>query len=292
MNNIKIRQATASESDINGIVHVYRGQSLPWSNIKDCTSWTTKRLDRGFYIRLAEVDGNIVGHGEWVISDEPDRKFLYLGMLEIDKDYQRKGIGKAMIADGIEHAKKNNCTQAVTSPEVEDGADIFYRKCGFVDGRRQYGCKILTEPYKDYKFEGAKLDKVPFTAIKERDFVFGKEGQYSSRHMWEVMNEKPSVDVDRRTPAILLSDGTYVQIHTWEGNNGGGLYIWANSENYGEIIKSALSFGHSVGMRDFSIGYFKDEEDFLDGFEVYDKKQESDFEQIYYINESNTICLL
>ncbi|MCL1859054.1 MAG: GNAT family N-acetyltransferase [Oscillospiraceae bacterium] len=281
---IKIRQATASESDLNGIVNVYRGQSIPWGNITDCTSWVTKRLERGFYIQVAEIDGKIVGHGEWIISDEPDRKFLYLGMLEIDKDYQRKGIGRAMIADGIEHAKKNNCVEAVTSPDMETGADIFYRKCGFKDGRKQYILHIKTEEYRDYKFEGTKIEKVPFSVIKEKRFVFGKGGQFSSRHMWEVMNEKPSVDVNRRTPAILLSEGTYIQIHTWENANVGSLYVWTNNINYSEIIKSALSFGYSLGMKHIDFEYLEDEESFLDGFEVHDRHAPGDFEQIYYIN--------
>jgi len=285
--NIKIRQATASKSDLNGIVHVYRGQTLPWGNITACTSWTTKRLERGFYIQVAEIDGKIVGHGEWIISYEPDRKFIYLGILEIDKNYQRQGIGRAMIADGIEHAKKNNCTSVVTSPDVDEGStvDKFYRKCGFIDGRKQYNLTMLTETYKDYKFEKTILEKVPFSVIKEKKFIFGKGGQYSSRHMWEVMNEKPSVDTERRTPAILLPDGTYIQIHTWEGGDGGSLYVWTNNTNFDEIIKSALSFSYSINLHHVDFEYLEDEKSFLDGFEVYNKFDSGGFEQIYYIND-------
>ncbi|MCL2775611.1 MAG: GNAT family N-acetyltransferase [Oscillospiraceae bacterium] len=209
MYNIKIRNATASESDIAGIVYLHRESDDAWDNIRECTVWISKRLERGFYIRLAEIDGKIVGHAEWIISDEPDRKFVYLGMLHIDEDYRRKGIGRAMVADGVEYAMKNNCTLIVTSPDTETGAAIFYRKCEFRDGRNQYSAHMLTEPYKDYKFEKTILDKVPFSAIKEKRFVFGKGGQFSSRHMWEVHNEKPSTDTNRRTPAILLQDGTY-----------------------------------------------------------------------------------
>ena len=283
MNNIKTRNATVSESDLNGIVYIHRGEPVPWNNITDCTSWIAKRLERGFYIQVAEIDGKIVGHGEWVISDEPDRKFLYLGMLQIDEDYRGKGIGRAMIADGIKYAKENNCASAVTSPDTETGAEIFYRKCGFTDGRKEYILHIKTEKYKDYKFDKINLDKVPFSAIKEKKFVFGKGGQFSSRHMWEVMNEKPSVDINRRTPAILLPDGTYIQIHTWENADAGSLYVWTNSTNYSEIIKSALSFGYSIGMKHIDFEYLEDEESFFDGFEVCDKRAPGDFEQIYYI---------
>jgi len=278
-NNIKIRKATTSEADLNGIVHIHRKEEhVPWNNIKGCTELTTKRLECGFYITVTEIDGKIVAYAEWVISNEPDRKFLYLGYLQVDPDYQRKGIGRVIIADGVGYAKKNDCSQIVTNPEVKDGADIFYRKCGFKDGRKVFSLQSCTEPYKDYKFEKTILDKVPFSAIKERKFVFGK-WEYASSHIWQVFNEP----IGRESHVILLHDGTYVQID--DGTDGGAVMIWANSENYSEIIKSGLSFAYSIGYHHLDFAYFEDEERYLDGFEVYDKKQELDFEQIYYIND-------
>ena len=90
MDNIKIRLVTTSESDLNGIVGVYKSDDwAPWSKLDECTAWITKRLERGFYIQVAEVDGKIVAHGEWIITNEPERKFLYLGMLEINENYQQ-----------------------------------------------------------------------------------------------------------------------------------------------------------------------------------------------------------
>ncbi|MCL2773069.1 MAG: GNAT family N-acetyltransferase [Oscillospiraceae bacterium] len=278
MYNIKIRQATASESDLNAIVHIHRKEEhVPWNNIKGCTEWTSKRLECGFYITLTEIDGNIIAYAEWVISDEPDRKFLYLGYLQVDPDYQRKGIGRIIIADGIEYAKKNNCSQIVTNPEVESGADIFYRKCGFKDGHKVCSLQILTEPYKDYKFEKTLLDKVPFSAVKGRKFIFGK-WEFASSHIWQVFNEP----INRKSYVISIQDGTYIQID--EGTDGGAVMIWANSENYGDIIKSALSFAYSIGYHHLDFVYFEDDERFLNGFDVYNKEQQRDFEQIYYID--------
>ena len=284
MDNIKIRQATTSESDINGIVKVYKpGDEVPWSKPVECKAWISKRLERGFYIQVAEIDEKIIAHGEWIISDEPNRKFAYLGMLEINEQYQRKGIGRAMIADGIEHAKKNGCKLAVTNPDTETGAEVFYRKCGFTDARKHHSLKMLTEKYKDYEFLKTYIDKIPFAAIKEKNYIFGK-GQFCSRHMWEVYNEKPTTD-DRLSPAILLPEGSYIQLGYWQGGDGGYLMIWSNNTNYGDIIKSALSFGYCLGLHHLDFDYLEDEESFFEGFEVYDKKQESDFEQIYCIEQ-------
>jgi len=286
MDNIKIRTATDSEPDLNGIAGVYNPNDGPWSKLDTCAELVTKRLERGFYIQVAEVDGKIVGYSEWVISDEPDRKFLYLSWLRINDNYQRKGIGRLMIADAAKHAKKNNCASLVTCPDTSGSAAVFYRKCGFADGRRQYGLKILAEKYKDYKFEKTGLDKTPFSVIKEKRLIFGKDvedSSFSSRQMWEYMNEPPSIGANERNPAILLADGTYIQMQIC-GEAGKYICIWTNNTNYADMIKAALSFGYSLGLNYLDFGYFKEEESFFDGFDVYDKKQGPEFEQIYYIN--------
>jgi len=286
MDNVKIRNATTSEADLDGIVRIYKPDDEgPWCKPDECRAWISKRLERGFYIRLAEVDGKIISHAEWIISDEPDRKFVYLGMLEINESYQRKGIGRLMIADGIEYAKKNHCAEVVTNPDTDTGAEIFYRKCGFTDARKHYSLKMETAKYKNYEFEKTIIGKVPFSVINEKKYIFGK-GQFCSRHMWECYNEKPSTD-DRLSPAVLLSDGTYIQLGYWEGGDGGYLMIWSNSIDYENMIKSALSFGYSLGLHHLDFDCLEDEERFLDGFEVYDKKREDDFEQIYYLNKPN-----
>jgi len=288
MNSIKIRQMTASESDLNGVVGIYKADHwAPWSRLDECTAWIAKRLERGFYLQVAEVDGKIVGHSEWVVTDEPDKKFIYLSTIEINENYQRKGIGRLMIADAVEYAKKNDCASLVTCPDTSGSAAVFYRKCGFIDGRKQYELKILTEKYKDYKFEKTEIAKVPFFVIKEKKLVFGKYGEecsFSSRQMWEDMNESPCLDNNRRNPAIFLADGTYIQINIYDEADGGGVYIWTNSANYADILKSALSFGYSLGLHHLDFGYFQEEERIFNGFEVYDQKEGTEFEQIYYID--------
>jgi len=283
MDNVKIRDITMAERDINGMLRIHRNCQDPWNEIEECKSWISKRIERGFYLRLAEVDGIIVGHAEWIISDEPDRKFLYLGMLQIDDDYQKRGIGRAMINDGIKYAKENDCETVVTIPDMEENADIFYRKCGFKDMRKKHCLKIKTEKYKDFEFERINIVQVPFSVIKEKRYIFGK-GQISARHMWEVYNEKPSVD-DRLSPAVLLSDGTYIQLGYWEGGDGGYLMIWSNSGDYDKIIKSALAFGYSLGLEHLSFDYLEDEEGFFEGFEgeVYDKELADDFEMVCWV---------
>jgi len=271
-NNIIIRAMTLN--DINDLTHIHRSCGVPWNNVREGTCWIEKRLERGFYIRAAEVDGKVVAHTEWVISDEPDRKYLYLGLLDVDEDYQRKGIGRLIIADGIEYAKENGCESLVTLPESDNTSIEFYKKCGFEEKRKIYETKIMTEKYKDYVFAKKDIEKVPFEAIKEKRFMFDR-GQIASRHLWEVYNEKPSTDSERFTPAVMLDDGTFIQL-SWNPA------CWTNSENFGHIIKSALAFAYSHGRDNLVFCYFDDEEHIFDGFDTLEKRYEN-VELVYYL---------
>lgn len=273
MNEIIIRNITLS--DIPDIMHIHRSCEDPWREEDTCTAWISKRIDCGFYMQAAVVDEKVVGHGEWVISDEPDRKYLYLGMLQIDDDYQYRGIGRKMIADGIKYAKTHGCDFVVTLPETDNTSIEFYKKCGFHEGRELYTLKIRTEDYKDYAFSGKIIEKVPFEVIKEKKFLFEK-CQISSHHMWQVQNEIPSTDTDRCNPAItLLDDGSYIQLSYFpKWGDGAFMACWSNGENYDHLIKSALAFAHSYG-RDSLEFYYLEDEDVFGGFNVYEKRRDN-----------------
>lgn len=130
MENFLIREAKLG--DIKGIMNVHRNCDDPWHEENECSAWIEKRLKSGFYIQVAQIGDKIIGHGEWIISTEPKQKILYLGMLQVDDDYQRMGCGRAMIADGVIYAKKFACSKIVTIPDSDTNSIIFYEKCGFV----------------------------------------------------------------------------------------------------------------------------------------------------------------
>jgi predicted N-acetyltransferase YhbS len=95
MDNIKIRAATME--DCPAIVNVHRGEADWWADLSVCEPLMAHRLGRGFYNHVAYADEKIVGHGEWIIDDGFNGKFLYLGMLQIDPDFQRRGIGNVLV---------------------------------------------------------------------------------------------------------------------------------------------------------------------------------------------------
>ena len=256
-----IRKATMN--DIKGIQNIHRNCNDPWDNETECRSWVEKRLDRGFYIQVAVLNNRIVGHGEWIVSDEPTNKFLYLGLLQIDSDYQKQGIGRAMLNDGQYYARQNGCKSIVTIPDKETGSISFYRKCGFTHGRNIKQIKIPTIKHTDYNSNNKRIDHVPFSIIKELPFIFGLS-QISSRHMWEVCNEPPKSD-DRLTPAIRTAEGDFVQFSYYKPSDTGLVLCWSPSNDIDRLLKNILCFGYECGLKQAKFSFFEQYEHFFSG---------------------------
>lgn len=253
MEQIIIREAKFT--DIKSIQCIHRNCDDPWHDEVECAAWINKRLERGFYIQVAQCGEEIVGHAEWIISDEPDKKMLYLGLLQIDSDFQKRGIGRAMIRDGIHYAKDNNCSVIVTVPEMETGSNIFYEKCSFIQRRNTVSCTVSTQKGKDFKCDMLHVESVPFSVIHEKPFVFGL-AQIASRHMWEICNNKPISD-DRKTPTVCLCDDSYIQLSYFDNSETALALCWTKSNNLDFIIKSILFFGHECGVKNIGFVFFK-----------------------------------
>lgn len=185
MSMIEVRPATAD--DVSAIVRIEAGENGPWGEPDSCLRWTARRLGRGFFIRIAFLDGEPAGHAEWIESDEPHGRTFYLGALQVRKDIQRAGVGRAMIADGAAEALRLGCEALSTMPDLTTGSDAFYAKCGFVKAR----CAALIEA--DAREMGVALSEIsaiPESDPREARFVAGLY-QFSSRHMHEVAFHPP-----------------------------------------------------------------------------------------------------
>ena len=104
MKELLIRKATIN--DCEGIQSVHMGTPGPWATIEQCTPWVSKRIERGYYVQVATLNGQVVGHAEWVKNHDINGKFFYLCVMQIKNDYQGQGIGKRMVSDGIQVQKR------------------------------------------------------------------------------------------------------------------------------------------------------------------------------------------
>ncbi len=264
MNSLIIRKATIN--DIKGIQNIHRNCDDPWHSETECKNWVEKRLERDFYIQIAILNGKIVGHGEWIITDEPNKKYLYLGMLQIDNDYQKQGIGRAMLNDGQCFARDNGCNMISTIPDNNTGSIYFYLKCGFNYGRKIKQINVPTMMHTDYNTRNTRIDCVPFSIIKELPFIFGIS-QISSRHMWEVCNEPPNGD-DRTTPVMKTSEGDYIQFSYYTPSDTGLVLCWSASNNIDRLLINILGFGHQCGLKYVTFIFFEQCKHFFDRLNI------------------------
>jgi len=262
MEQVLVRNATLQ--DCKGIQHVHRNDIDPWHFIDECIAWIGKRLERGFVIQVAEVDGIIVGHSEWIMTHDPCNKFLYLGMLQIDDDFQRRGIGRKMIEEGFRIATEQGCNKLVTNPETDNTSKEFYQKCGFMEGRKIKSTALPTND-SGYSRHYTVSENAPFSVIRERPFVFGA-GQASPRHMWEINNQKPSTD-DRMVATLISDDGSCMQLGWFEGNETAYVLCWNDAPDH-HCVNDILSFGHHSGFKSISFEFFDEYEALFTQFDA------------------------
>ncbi len=97
------------------------------------------------YIFLAaEVDGRLAGSVMGIVCSElygDCRPFMVLEDLIVDKNFRKKGIGKALVRKLEEEAEKRNCCQIIFITETDrHDAVAFYESVGY-DSNKNRGFK-------------------------------------------------------------------------------------------------------------------------------------------------------
>lgn len=252
-------------NDAPGIQNIHRHCEDPWHYPEECCAWLQKRLESGFYIQVAQLGDKIVGHGEFIIDDSPGRRFLYLGMLQVDENYRGMGIGRKMIDDAVRYAAENNCSEIVTIPDSENTSIIFYEKCGFKHRRLIKSCTLDAQKISGFHNRTDIIPSFPQSVISKIPFVFGL-AQASPRHMWEVCNRKPATD-DRKTPAMIIDGDSYTQLCYCDDSDTGLALLWSRNL-LKDAINIILSFAYDCGLRYVCFRFFDEYEYLFDGHEV------------------------
>ncbi len=91
-----------------------------------------RRLSTGVLSFIAVEDGRVVGTASLIV----EQKFLHRGGkaahiedVAVHPDYQRRGIGKALILHATQIARERGCYKVVL--DCHDHLAEFYEKCGF-----------------------------------------------------------------------------------------------------------------------------------------------------------------
>ena len=231
------------ETDIQGIREAH-GSDEHWGSDEACFRSGQTSLENGFFIQVAICNDKIVGHAEWVLSDEPCHRFLYLGMLQIHEAYQKRGIGTKLIESGAVYAKENGCAFLRTMPGIESGSIFFYQKNGFVqtkDSNSTLKLATTTAPIKN----AIRVDIVPFAVVKSLSFMIGLY-QHASAHIWKVYNAQHEYD-DRTVSSFKIGE-SYINIGAFEPTERASVTCWSKQITPA-LIHEILAIGGSLGYK-------------------------------------------
>lgn len=108
-------------------------------------NWRKMQQYPYFKVFLAELDGKIVGTFCILICHNighHGKKFAILENVVITPEMRGHGLGKQMMAEALELAKKENCYKVMLSSNIKRlDAHRFYENLGF----RQHGISFMVE---------------------------------------------------------------------------------------------------------------------------------------------------
>jgi len=147
---MKIREATFS--DISAITDIYNEVILTTNaiyreskvNPDDRVKWFNQRVDSGFPVIVAEINGEIVGYGAF-----NDFRFGegYSGTVEhslhVKSENRGNGVGGAIMTQLLAIALKQNRKIMVAGIDSENTRSIeFHKRFGFIETARMPGVAI------------------------------------------------------------------------------------------------------------------------------------------------------
>ncbi len=129
--NLKIVIRSETDADVDAIteVTVAAFKTLEISNQTEQFIIAALRIAKALTISLvAEVDGRVVGHIAFspVTISDATRNWYGLGPVSVLPEFQRQGIGKALIQEGLSRLKDMNAQGCCLV-----GHPDYYKKFGF-----------------------------------------------------------------------------------------------------------------------------------------------------------------
>ncbi len=130
------------EATLNLFGRWYNGGD--WMSVETCAIHLNGLLLKDHLALVAESDGCIVGEAEFYVNREPAPfgPHLHLSILYIHKDWQQRGIGRALLEAGVNYARAHNLAALTTQPESE--ATGFYQHVGFQPWLRMLEMQLTT----------------------------------------------------------------------------------------------------------------------------------------------------
>jgi GNAT superfamily N-acetyltransferase len=138
MERISIRVAQLSDADDIARLTTELGHNVPQSAVATRLPRILSRQDEQFLV--ADLDGRPVGCVHTAIAEYIEAEaFVVIGGLVVDKNHRRKGIGRRLMAEAEEWARKRGCSVVrLWSSSVRAEAHRFYQALGYTNIKTQY----------------------------------------------------------------------------------------------------------------------------------------------------------
>jgi GNAT superfamily N-acetyltransferase len=193
----------------------------PWMSVELCAIHINKMLLADQIVLVTELDDKVVAELELFIGD--DDLYGYnanLSILYVHKNYQRKGVGTALLREAIKLARSLGCESLTTyDPEAPE----FYERFGLNADRNMLKLTLLTgygSPYEGSKIRCKALPK--FSTLRKQKLLIGRilssiqlhslltdeaaPGEYAISAVWREKRFSYSVTTANERYFVLFRD--------------------------------------------------------------------------------------
>ena len=174
--NPKIVIRSETDADVSAIseVIVAAFKTLEISNHTEQFIIAELRAAKALAVSLvAELDGHLIGHIAFspVTISDGTRNWYGLGPVSVLPEYQRQGIGKALIREGLSRLKDMNAQGCCLV-----GHPDYYKKFGFKNMFKRY--LAARQPFPAFTIPGIQIQSIGgLLAIRNRNSDFGQLGR-------------------------------------------------------------------------------------------------------------------
>lgn len=220
-----------------------------WMSPELCAVYINNLLLEGHIPLVAEQNGLIVGELELFFGWESDGNlYAHIGVVQVHKDHQRKGIGALLIKEAINYARKRGAYYLTVRPR--EGLKDYYKNLGFGEWLKTVVFTAEASPYV------ARItweeDNTYFNKKKFSRFIMGQE--QSSAQIWQIFHRNQ----------FALPEFTREPIHTGRASTDGqeilaifyphvycgdmaNVYAWSDTDIRAEHIWTLLTLAYHFG---------------------------------------------
>lgn len=217
----------------------------PWMSIETCAIHMNNLLLEEQFPIVAEENGNIVGNGEVLISEEligsKIRKIAHIDVLEVHKSFRGKGVGRAIVefVEGL--AREKGCELVTVTPEKS--AIGFYEKLGIRDVF--YSASFVEFDLSSFSTIELEPEVFEFSwkEVKGLEMAAGKF--QSSYHHWFVAFRDKIAGIDDRVyfESGRLGRSYYVLEEVYYDSSVVTGYLWGKGEDFPILLARAKELG-------------------------------------------------